>query len=181
MSRGFASSSVRRSVRWDLLRMSAQTPQITQNPDVPPTWIPDIKFASGREIVPYSKAGSRILMEALISSSHSIAIRSRSFVCQVPELCHAGRTRPRAADFLAKRQPRMLPHAFPRTGRQSADMDVDGQRPHRESRREVVACLREGRNLIATNNSTGETFGEVTNRPRSRPPRRSQGPSMPRR
>ena len=33
--------------------VSAQTPQITQNPDVPPTWIPDIKFASGREIVPY--------------------------------------------------------------------------------------------------------------------------------
>src|SRR5215467_4146599 len=33
--------------------VSAQTPQITQNPDTPPTWIPDIKFASGREIVPY--------------------------------------------------------------------------------------------------------------------------------
>ena len=33
--------------------VSAQTPQVTQNPDKPPTWIPDIKFASGREIVPY--------------------------------------------------------------------------------------------------------------------------------
>src|SRR4249920_1954937 len=33
--------------------VSAQTPQITQNPDVPPTYIPDIKFASGREVVPY--------------------------------------------------------------------------------------------------------------------------------
>src|SRR5262245_43085837 len=33
--------------------VSAQTPQITQSPDVPPTWIPDIKFASGREVVPY--------------------------------------------------------------------------------------------------------------------------------
>ena len=50
-----------------------------QNPDVPPTWIPDIKFASGREIVPYLEGWIKNPDGASISSSGtSIAIRSRS-------------------------------------------------------------------------------------------------------
>jgi hypothetical protein len=146
--------------------VSAQTPQITQNPDVPPTWIPDIKFASGREIVPYLEGwiknpdGSFDFVFGYFNRNQEQEL----VIAPGPEnsVMPGGPDRGQPTYFLAKRQPRMYRVRVPKDWGDKALTWTLTANGHTEK---VVAKLlpayEKDETFIATNNSTGETFGEV--------------------
>src|SRR5262249_40631945 len=92
--------------------VSAQTPQITQNPDAPPTWIPDIKFASGREIIPYYEGWIKNPDDSydLIFGYYNRNQEQEVAVPAGPEnsVMPGGPDRGQPTYFLAKRQARMF-------------------------------------------------------------------------
>ena len=146
--------------------VSAQGPQITQKPDVPPTWIPDIKFASGREIVPYLEGWIKN-PDGTFDFVFGYFNRNQEQELVIPagaenSVMPGGPDRGQPTFFLAKRQPRMYRVRVPKDWGDKALTWTLTANGHTEK---VVAKLlpayEKDEVFITTNNSTGEVFGEV--------------------
>jgi len=146
--------------------LAAQGPPITQNPDVPPTWIPDIKFASGREIVPYLEGWIKNPDQSF-DFVFGYYNRNQEQDLVIPpgaenSVMPGGPDRGQPTYFLAKRQPRMYRVRVPKDWGDKALTWTLTANGHTEK---VVAKLlpayEKDETFIATNNSTGETFGET--------------------
>jgi hypothetical protein len=144
---------------------SAQTPQITQNPEVPPTWIPDIKFASGREIVPYFEGWIRNPDDSfdMIFGYYN---RNQEQELIIPagaenSVMPGGPDRGQPTFFLAKRQPRMFRLRVPKDwGDKPVTWTLTANGHTEKVVGRLVPAYEKSERMMVTNNSTGTTFGE---------------------
>jgi len=133
---------------------------------VPPTWIPDIKFASGREIVPYLEGWIKN-PDGTFDFVFGYFNRNQEQELVIPagpenSVMPGGPDRGQPTFFLAKRQPRMYRVRVPKDWGDKALTWTLTANGHTEK---VVAKLlpayEKDEVFITTNNSTGEVFGEV--------------------
>ena len=145
--------------------VSAQAPQITQNPDAPPTWIPDIKFASGREIVPYYEGWIRNPDDSfdLIFGYYNRNQEQELVIPAGPEnsVMPGGPDRGQPTYFLAKRQARMFRLRVPRDfGDKAITWSLTANGHTEKVIAKLIPAYEKSERMILTNNSTGTVFGE---------------------
>ena len=151
--------------------VSAQTPQITQSPDAPPTWIPDIKFASGREIVPYYEGWIRNPDDSydLIFGYYNRNQEQELVIPPGPEnsVMPGGPDRGQPTYFLAKRQARMFRLRVPKDfGDKPVTWSITANGHTEKVVARLVPAYEKSERMMLTNNSTGTVFGEEDlNRP----------------
>jgi hypothetical protein len=160
--------------------VSAQTPQITQNPDTPPTWIPDIKFASGREIVPYFEGWIRNPDDSFDfvfgyynrNQEQELAIPAGQENSVMP----GGPDRGQPTYFLAKRQARMFRLRVPKDwGDKSVTWTLTANGHTERVVARLVPAYEKSERMMVTNNSTGTVFGEEDP---NKPPTIALAPTM---
>jgi hypothetical protein len=145
--------------------VSAQTPQITQSPDTPPTWIPDIKFASGREIVPYFEGWIRNPDDSFdfIFGYYNRNQEQELVIPAGPEnsVMPGGPDRGQPTFFLAKRQPRIYRVRVPKDwGDKSLIWTLTANGHTERVVARLVPAYEKSERMMLTNNSTGIVFGE---------------------
>jgi hypothetical protein len=145
--------------------VSAQTPQVTQSPDKPPTWIPDIKFASGREIVPYFEGWIRNPDESFDfifgyfnrNQEQELVIPAGSENSVMP----GGPDRGQPTFFLARRQPRVYRVRVPKDwGDKSLTWTLTANGQAEKVVARLIPAYEKSERMMVTNNSTGTVFGE---------------------
>lgn len=145
--------------------VSAQTPQITQSPDAPPTWIPDIKFASGREIVPYYEGWIRNPDDSydLIFGYYNRNQEQELVIPAGPEnsVMPGGPDRGQPTYFLAKRQSRMFRLRVPKDfGDKAVTWSLTANGHTEKVIAKLIPAYEKTERMMLTNNSTGTVFGE---------------------
>jgi hypothetical protein len=145
--------------------VSAQTPQVTQNPDVPPTWIPDIKFASGREIVPYFEGWIKNPDDSFDfifgyynrNQEQELAIPAGQENSVMP----GGPDRGQPTYFLARRQPRIYRVRVPKDwGDKTLTWTITANGHTEKVAARLIPAYEKSEKMMLTNNSTGVVFGE---------------------
>lgn len=145
--------------------VSAQTPQITQSPDTPPTWIPDIKFASGREIVPYFEGWIRN-PDSSFDFIFGYYNRNQEQELVIPagtenSVMPGGPDRGQPTFFLAKRQSRIYRVRVPKDwGDKSLVWTLTANGHTEKVVARLVPAYEKSERMMLTNNSTGVVFGE---------------------
>jgi hypothetical protein len=145
--------------------VSAQTPQITQNPDVPPTWIPDIKFASGREVVPYFEGWIKN-PDASFDFIFGYYNRNQEQELTIPagpenSVMPGGPDRGQPTFFLAKRQSRIYRVRVPKDwGDKTLTWTVTANGHTEKVIARLVPAYEKSERMMITNNNTGTVFGE---------------------
>ena len=160
--------------------VSAQTPQITQSPDVPPTWIPDIKFASGREIVPYFEGWIKNPDDSFDfifgyynrNQEQELAIPAGQENSVMP----GGPDRGQPTYFLAKRQPRIYRVRVPKDwGDKTLTWTITANGHPEKVAARLIPAYEKSEKMMLTNNSTGVVFGEEDP---NKPPTITLAPTM---
>jgi hypothetical protein len=145
--------------------VSAQTPQITQSPDTPPTWIPDIKFASGREIVPYFEGWIRNPDDSFdfIFGYYNRNQEQELAIPAGPEnsVMPGGPDRGQPTYFLAKRQQRIYRVRVPKDwGDKTLTWTLTANGHTEKVAARLIPAYEKSERMMLTNNSTGIVFGE---------------------
>jgi len=145
--------------------VSAQTPQITQSPDLPPTWIPDIKFASGREVVPYFEGWIRNPDDSFdfIFGYYNRNQEQELAIPAGPEnsVMPGGPDRGQPTYFLARRQSRVYRVRVPKDwGDKTLTWTVTANGHTEKVIARLVPAYEKSERMMLTNNSTGTVFGE---------------------
>jgi hypothetical protein len=144
---------------------SAQTPQVTQDPDKPPTWIPDIKFASGREIVPYFEGWIKNPDDS-VDMIFGYYNRNQEQEVVVPagpdnSVMPGGPDRGQPTYFLARRQARMFRLRLPKDwGDKPVTWTLTANGHTEKVIGRLIPAYEKSERMMLTNNSTGTTFGE---------------------
>lgn len=141
-------------------------PVLAQNPTTPPpTWIPDIKFASGREVVPYLEGWIKNPDESFdfIFGYYSRNTEQELAIPAGPEnsVMPGGPDRGQPTYFLARRRPRIYRVRVPKDWGDKAltwTITVNGHTEKVVAR--LVPAYEKDELFILTNNSTGIVFGE---------------------
>ena len=145
--------------------VSAQTPQITQSPDTPPTWIPDIKFASGREIVPYFEGWIRN-PDGSFDFIFGYYNRNQEQELAIPagpenSVMPGGPDRGQPTYFLAKRQQRIYRVRVPKDwGEKTLTWTLTANGHTEKVAARLIPAYEKSERMMLTNNSTGIVFGE---------------------
>jgi hypothetical protein len=143
----------------------AQTPQITQSPDTPPTWIPDIKFASGREIVPYFEGWIRNPDDSF-DFIFGYYNRNQEQELVIPAgqdntVMPGGPDRGQPTFFLAKRQSRIYRVRVPKDwGDKPLTWTLTANGHTEKVVARLIPAYEKSERMMVTNNSTGTVFGE---------------------
>src|SRR5262245_14504225 len=145
--------------------VSAQTPQVTQDPNKPPTWIPDIKFASGREIVPYFEGWIKNPDESadLIFGYYNRNQEQELVIPAGPDnsVMPGGPDRGQPTYFLAKRQARMFRLRVPKDwGDKPVTWTLTANGHTEKVVGRLIPAYEKSERMMITNNSTGTVFGE---------------------
>jgi hypothetical protein len=142
----------------------AQTPQVTQSPDTPPTWIPAIKFASGREIVPYLEGWIRN-PDGTFDFIFGYYNRNQEQELAIPagpnnSVMPGGPDRGQPTYFLAKRQPRIFRVTVPKDwGDKALTWTLTANGHTDKVVAKLVPAYEKDERMMVTNNSTGIQFG----------------------
>jgi hypothetical protein len=143
----------------------AQGPQITQGQDTPPTWIPDIKFTSGREIVPYLEGWIRNPDESFdfVFGYFSRNTEQEIVIPPGPDnsVMPGGPDRGQPTYFLANRQQRIYRVRVPKDwGDKALTWTITANGHTEKVVAKLVPAYEKSERFIVTNNSTGIVFGE---------------------
>lgn len=139
---------------------------LAQNPTAaPPTWIPDIKFASGREVVPYLEGWIKNPDESFdfVFGYYSRNTAQELVIPAGPDnsVMPGGPDRGQPTYFLARRQPRMYRVRVPKDwGDKALTWTITANGRTEKVVAKLVPAYEKDERFIVTNNSTGMVFGE---------------------
>ena len=145
---------------------------LAQSPSTPPpTWTPDIKFTSGREVVPYLEGWIKNPDESFdfVFGYYSRNTEQELVIPAGPDnsVMPGGPDRGQPTYFLARRQPRMYRVRVPKDwGDKALTWTITANGRTEKVVARLVPAYEKDERFIQTNNSTGIVFGEEdTNQP----------------